>query len=140
MEISYNQIFDGVSFALHSAFPTVQVHGRTVKQDLTPGDFNVLPISASEASQIGTRGQRSITFDVIYYPPDTGSYEACLEIQDKLPDILDTITTPNGDKVHCLKFDCTITDDVLHCIVSYPHFVYRPAAEDEMETLTIIEK
>ena len=31
-ELSYNGIFDGVTLALHRAFPAVQIHGRTVKQ------------------------------------------------------------------------------------------------------------
>ena len=41
-EISFNSIFDGVSLAVHAAFPApVQVHGGEVKQGLKPGDFNV---------------------------------------------------------------------------------------------------
>ena len=137
MEIDFNQIYDGVTLALHRAFPTVQVHGRTVKQDLHPGDFNVLPISTSETAQIGTRAQRGITFDVIYYPPDTGSREACLDMLHELPGVIGTITTPNGDKLHCLKFDGNIEEDALHCIVAYPHFVYTQPTGDAMETLTI---
>ena len=137
MEIDFNQVFDGVSLALHRAFSTVRVHGGTVKQDLQPGDFNVLPISTSETSQISTRAQRSITFDVIYYPPDNGSREACLDMLHELPGVIGTITTPNGDKVHCLKFDGNIEDDALHCIVAYPHFVYTEPTSDAMETLTI---
>ena len=137
-EIDYNQVYDGVSLALHRAFPTVRVHGGTVKQDLKPGDFNVLPIFAGETAQIGPRAQRGITFDVIYYPPDTGSREACLDMQSKLPGVIGTITTPNGDKVHCLKFEGSITDDTLHCVVSYPHFVYSVPSSDAMETLKIL--
>lgn len=135
-EISYNQIFDGVSLSLHRAFPApTRVHGRTVKQDLRPGDFNVLPITTGHSSQMGTRAKRDITFDVIYYPTDAGGREECLGVADKLPGVLGTITTPNGDKVHCLSFEPNITDDVLHCIVDYPHFVYTPVEGDEMETL-----
>lgn len=136
-ELNYNQIFDGVSLALHRAFPAVQVHGRTVKQDLHPGDFNVLPIAASSSAQMGSRERRGITFDVIYYPTDAGAREECLQVANNLPGVIGTITTPNGDKVHCLIFEPTITDDVLHCIVSYPHFVYTPLEGDEMETLNI---
>lgn len=137
-ELDYNQIYDGVSLALHRAFPAVQVHGGTVKQDLQPGDFNVLPITTSENAQISTRAQRSIVFDVIYYPPDTGSREDCLDMQHRLPGVIGTITTPNGDKVHCLKFEGNITDDTLHCVVSYPHFVYTIPDSDVMETLTLL--
>ena len=45
-EISFKSIYDGVSLALHAAFPAVQVHGGNVKQGLNPGDLNVVMPSA----------------------------------------------------------------------------------------------
>ena len=134
-ELSYNGIFDGVTLALHRAFPAVQIHGRTVKQDLHPGDFNVLPITPQHSGQMGIRASRSITFDVIYYPTENGGREECLEKANLLPQVLGTITTPLGDKVHGTGFETTIEDNVLHRIVRYPHFVYTPAAGDAMETI-----
>lgn len=134
-ELSYNGIFDGVTLALHRAFPTVQIHGRTVKQDLHPGDFNVLPITPQHSGQMGIRASRSITFDVIYYPTDKGGREECLDKANLLPQVLGTITTPLGDKVHGTGFETTIEDNVLHCIVRYPHFVYTPTDGDAMETI-----
>ena len=134
-ELSYNGIFDGVTLALHRAFPAVPIHGRTVKQDLHPGDFNVLPITPQHSGQMGIRASRSITFDVIYYPTENGGREECLDKANLLPQVLGTITTPLGDKVHGTGFETTIEDNVLHCIVRYPHFVYTPADGDAMETI-----
>ena len=134
-ELSYNGIFDGVTLALHRAFPAVQIHGRTVKQDLHPGDFNVLPITPQHSGQMGIRASRSITFDVIYYPTENGGREECLDKANLLPQVLGTITTPLGDKLHGTGFDTNIEDGVLHCIVRYPHFVYTPADGDAMETI-----
>lgn len=134
-ELTYNNIFDGVSLALHRAFPSVFIHGGTVKQDLHPGDFNVLPINASHTAQLGSRGKRGITFDVIYYSTNKGGRAECLEKAHILPGLLELITTPNGDKVHSSSFEHSIEDDVLHCIVSYPHFVYSKVEGDPMETL-----
>ncbi len=134
-EISYNSIFDGVTLALHRAFPTVQIHGGTVKQDLHPGDFNVLPITSQHSGQMGSRANRSITFDVIYYATEGGGREDCLEKADLLPETIGTITTPQGDKVHGTGFESTIEDGVLHCIVRYPHFVHKQSTGDDMEKL-----
>ena len=36
-EINFNSIYDGVSLALHAAFPNSNVHGGEVKQGLKPG-------------------------------------------------------------------------------------------------------
>ena len=140
MEISFNQIFDGVTLALHEAFPAAQIHGDIVRQGLKPGDFNVQLVSASEAGQFGSRAERNITFDVIFFPPENDGLETCMDVIHRLPSVLSTITTPNGDKVHCLKLDGSMKEDVLHCIVSYPHFVYSPADGDAMESVTTVQE
>ncbi len=134
MELDYNQIFDGVTLALHEAFPTKQIFGGIILQGLNPGDINVKPINTEETAQIGTRAARTITFDVIFYPPDENRAEACLEMQHELARVLELITTPNGDQLHCLRFSCS-EQDALHFIVSYPHFVYEATAGDVMEHL-----
>ena len=136
-EIDFNQLYDGVTLALHRFFRSARIHGGKVKQDLQDGDFNVLPITASHTEQMGVRTQRKPMFDVIYYAGRAGGRTECLQIADQLPKVLRTIQTPNGDKVHCLSFETTIEDDVLHCLVGYPHFVYEPISTDPMETLTL---
>lgn len=136
-EIDFNQIYDGVTLTLHRFYPKVRVHGGEVKQDLQDGDFNVLPITASHTAQMGTRVQRKAIFDVIYYPSGAGGRAECLQQAHSLPSVLSIIQTPNGDKVHCLSFETTIEDDVLHCLVGYPHFVYKPDATDSMSNLKI---
>ncbi len=136
-ELSYNQVFDGVSLALHAVYSTAKIYGDTNRQGLQPGDFVLLPIRADHAAQINVRAQRNITFDLIYFP--TGGRDDCLAVADALPEILETIQTPNNDYLHCLKCDCTIDDDVLHCIVSYPHFVYKSITIDKMSTLELDE-
>lgn len=136
-EINYNQIYDGVTLALHRAFPKARIHGGTVKQDLRDGDYNVLPISTSHTAQMGTRAQRKALFDVIYYASNAGGRAECLQKAHSLPGVLGTITTPGGDKLHCLSFEHTIEDNILHCIVGYPHFVYEPTDADPMENLKI---
>lgn len=134
-EIDFNQIYDGVTLALHRAFPDSRIHGGTVDQGLTYGDFNVLPITASHTAGMGIRAGRKSLFDVIYYPSDAGGRTECLRISHILPGVLGTIQTKNGDMLHCLSFEVTIDDDELHCIVGYPYFVYEPKTGDSMENL-----
>ena len=66
-EINFNSIYDGVSLALHAAFPAAQVHGGNVKQGLKPGDFNVIMPGAGHAKEVGQRYKRTPTVDVIYF-------------------------------------------------------------------------
>ena len=135
-EISYNSIFNGLTLALHRAFPASKIHGKSVKQGFHPGDFIVLPIQPQHNGQMGARARRSLLFDVIYHPTAAGCREDCLGVADALPGVLGTITTPEGDKVHGTGMECNIDDEALHCLVSYPHFVYSPVDGDAMETLT----
>lgn len=138
--LTFNDIFDGVCAALRKAFPDAPIYGGTVKQGITPGTFNVLPITATHNKALGVRSKRSANFDVIFYPNDQNGAETraeCLKIALILPEVLTSISTRAGCNVGCTDFESTITDDVLHCIVKYPHFVYTPNTTDAMETLTL---
>ena len=126
---------DGVSLALHAAFPAVQVHGGNVKQGLNPGDLNVVMPSAGQSKQVGERFLRTPTLDVIYYPK-VGVAECC-EVADQLTMLLRDITTPEGDLIHCTNCEWTIEEGVLHVLVSYDHHAYIPQEPVLMETLDI---
>ena len=115
-EISFSSIYDGVSLALHAAFPAVQVHGGNVKQGLTPGDLNVVMPSAGQSKQVGERFLRTPTLDVIYYPK---------------------VGAAEGDLIHCTNCEWTIEEGVLHVLVSYDHHAYIPQEPVLMETLDI---
>lgn len=131
-EIGFNSIYDGVTLALHRSYPTARIHGGEIKQDLADGDFNVLPLTASHAEQMGGRSVRKPVFDVIYYASKAGGRAECLRVADTLPRVLRTVQTPSGDKVHCLSFEVNIEDDVLHCLVGYPHFVLETEANTDL--------
>lgn len=134
-EIHFNSINDGVSLALHAAFPNCQVHGGNVKQGLRPGDFNVIMPGAGHTREVGHRYRRTPTVDVIYYAKN-GAAE-CHDIAQQLTVLLGSITTPEGDAVHGTGITCQVTDEVLHVLVNYDHFFYIPQEQEFMETLTI---
>lgn len=135
-EVTFNSILDGVSKALHAAFPPpVQVHGGSVKQGLKPGDFNLVMPTAGHTKEVGHRYKRTSTVDVIYYPK-RGAAE-CYDIAQRLPFILESITTPEGDVIHGTISELTVQDGVLHVLVRYDHHIYIPQEQTAMETLRI---
>lgn len=139
-EINFNSIYDGVSLALHAAFPAAQVHGGNVKQGLKPGDFNVIMPGAGHAKEVGQRYKRTPTVDVIYYPK-AGDAE-CYGMAHRLSFVLGSITTPEGDIIHATGCEWTLAEDVLHVLLSYDHFVRVPLEQENenMETLKINEE
>lgn len=137
-EISFNSIFDGVSLAIHAAFPDRQIHGGRVEQGLMPGDFNVILPGAGLTREVGQRQRRSPTVDVIYYPQ--GGAAESYAMADRLIPVLESISTPEGDCIHATSCDWNWTDDVLHMILTYDHFAYLPREEVKMETLQTKEE
>ena len=134
-EINFNSIYDGVSLALHAAFPASQVHGGNVKQGLKPGDFNVIMPGAGHAKEVGHRYRRTPQVDVIYYP--IGGAVDCYDKAHQVAQVLESITTPEGDIIHATTCEWTVSDDVLHVLLQYDHFVRVPQEQTLMETLKI---
>ena len=134
-EINFNSIFDGVSLALHAAFPAVKVHGGNVKQGLSPGDFNVVLLSAGHTKEVGQRYKRTPVVDVIYYP--AGGEADCYDKADKLTQLLGSIKTPQGDTIHAASCEWQMDGDVLHVFLRYDHSIFIVQKHDFMETLHI---
>lgn len=134
-EISFNSIRDGVSLALHAAFPDRQIHGGVVEQGLTAGDFNVVMTAAGHRQEVGRRYRRTATVDVIYCPQKDNA--ECCGVADQLTWLLECVTTPEGDAVHATGCTWSVTDGMLHMLLTYDYFVYRPCEEVMMETLKI---
>ena len=138
-EISFNSIRDGVSLALHAAFPPpVQIHGGDVGQGIQPGDFNVVMTSAEQHPEVGRRYKRTPTVDVIYYPRQDAT--ECYDVADQLTAVLESITTPEGDVIHASSCSWSIADGVLHMLMTYDHSVYRPHEEVMMGELKIDQR
>ena len=57
--INFNSIYDGVTLALHAAFPKCKVHGGDVRQGLSTGDFNVAMPGADHTKEVGHRYRRT---------------------------------------------------------------------------------
>lgn len=138
-EIGFNSIRDGVSLALHAAFPApAQIHGGDVKQGLKAGDFNVVMPGAGHRQEVGQRYKRTPTVDVIYYPRKDNA--ECYDVADQLTAVLESITTPEGHIVHAASCTWNVTDGVLHVLLTYDHFVYRPREEVMMGELKIDQR
>lgn len=121
-ELTCEQIFDGITRTLKKAYPESHIYGKAVKQGLKNGDFIVLPITTNYMARLGSRAEKSTVFEVIYFPSEEETRTECLRRADELGRLFETVSTPNGDSVHCLSFNFDIDDDVLHCTASFRYF------------------
>ena len=92
--INFNSIYDGVTLALHAAFPKCKVHGGDVRQGLSTGDFNVVMPGADHTKEVGHRYRRTPSLDVLYYPKARPCTAECYDVAHRLMGVLDSITTP----------------------------------------------
>lgn len=134
-EISTNLILDGITLALRAAFPNAHIESNAVKQGLSPPAFIVLLVSAEIAAYPMQRQRRSPRFDVLYFPAE--GREDCYDVADTLHETLEVITLSSGDALRGTDMSFEVTDGVLHFLVSYNHFTYRPVEETNMETLKL---
>ena len=134
-EISFKSIYDGVSLALHAAFPAVQVHGGNVKQGLNPGDLNVVMPSAGQSKQVGERFLRTPPPGCHLLPQGGGG--GVLRGGRSAHHAPAGHHHPGGDLIHCTNCEWTIEEGVLHVLVSYDHHAYIPQEPVLMETLDI---
>ncbi len=131
--INYNDISQGIALALHGSYPDSHIHHGSVEQGLEKGDFNLVPITANHKKLLGARSSRNVIYDLIYFPES--GYTDCLTVADTIHQLLETITTPLGNVLHCINFDYAIDEDVLHITLEYPHHVYEPIENESMNTI-----
>lgn len=134
-EISTGKIIDGITLALRTAYPDYQIESDTIEQGLTPPAFLVLLVDVEQVQQVGERWRRLPRFDILYFPAK--GRKECYAVADNLCTVLELITLPGGDLLRGTEISYEVTDGVLHFMISYNHFVYRPTEETYMGDLTI---
>lgn len=134
-EVSTNIILDGITLALRAAYPDAHIDANAVKQGLRPPAFIAQLVSAEVEAYPGQRYKRLPRFDVLYFPEK--GREECYSVADNLCTVLELIDLPGGDKLRGTDMSFEVTDDVLHFLVSYNHFVYKQIDEVKMGTLKI---
>lgn len=135
-KINYKSVYDAVSLILHKTFPLSKIHGRKIEQGLTPGDFNVIPVTPSHTIQMGKRMKRGLLVDVIYYPKSNDVHTELLNKANTLTMLLTSVTTSEGDILNGTVTEVNFTDDVLHCLVSYSYFAHTIGEKELMSSLS----
>lgn len=140
-EIDTGKILDGITLTLRMAFPESFIECDTVMQSMKPPAFVVLLVAAEEEALMQGRWHRMPRFDILYFP-EKGRTE-CHGVADALCTVLEEITLPGGDRIRGRDKSFSVTDGVLHFLISYPHYAIREKREadiQKMESLQIEER
>lgn len=140
-KVTYNDILDGISLALHTAYPTACIYSGTIEQGISPGDFNIINVTTAQEHKLGARFTRTAVFDVVYYglTADSSEYTG---IANDLMLLLDDIVVASTDILHAVSLAGKVDTDekALHVTVTYAVQVYIPGTGTAMEELAIVQE
>lgn len=132
-----NDIFEGVSIALHSAYgDEAEIYFSTdVQQGLKAPCFLITSISIDRKQITGRRYRQNLPLDISYFPLKQKDNAIMRSIGEVLFDVLEVITLSDGDMLRGRDMSYKITGGVLHFLVTYSAHLRRVEDLPEMEKL-----
>lgn len=131
-----NEIIKGISMALSSCFGEgYEIYQDDGEQGLNGPCFLIAVLGPEITPLLGRRFIQRNPFDIRYFPTAPGKNTEMLTVAEKLMEILDFITLPNGDLLHGTSVGYEIVENVLHFFVNYNLPMVKSVEETYMETL-----
>ncbi len=131
-----DDLIDGIRSVIKNNFLETEIYLNEIQQGFKEPCFFIKMLKLDEKQMIGERYFRRYFFDVRYYPNKNKKNQSIWGVADKLQDILEMITTPEGHLMRGTDRNAVVEDDVLHYFLSYNLFVIKPKNQEEyMENL-----
>ena len=128
-----SDIVNGISIKLNSVFGDgYEIYTENVEQGLQEPCFFIKSLPVVNKPLLGTRKQRTYSFDIAYFP--TEGNEEMMKVSEQLLDELEYITLLNGDVLRGINLETEIVDDVLHASVNYVVFLNDYTKDESMES------
>lgn len=129
MEITVNDVLNGVTQALAEHFPDIPRYGEEIEQGVEPPFFFVKLFPATQTRELGRRYYRIHAFDIHYFPdPAQEINEAANDMAEKLYGMLEYL--PVGSELcRGSQMRHEIAEGVMHFFVNYNFHVRRSIPE-----------
>lgn len=129
-------IIKGINRIIKSEFPSMEIYANEIQQGFKEPCFFIKMLKLDEKQIIGERYFRRYFFDIRYHPDKHKKSQNIWGVAEKLQDLLEMITTPEGHLIRGTERNAAVEDDVLHYFISYNMFVIKPKNKEEyMENL-----
>lgn len=135
-ECRISDLYDGLTRAVHNAFPNANVYETFPEQGLLPGDFCCELVSAAmvHPTRNWNSTQTTAVFEVVYVPAETVMRD--IGVADTLLPALAEITLDSGAVVRGTGIETAYTDDaVLRTVVQYGILTRACVPETKMQSL-----
>jgi hypothetical protein len=130
-----NKTIEGISKALYEAFGAdYTIYIDNVEQDLNTPCFLIKSLNPSQEQRLTNRYERFQPFDIHYFPDAADYTDECMEVTEKLFDVLEYITV-GGDLVRGTSMNAEVPDGVLHFFVDFNMFVIKQQERINMNNI-----
>lgn len=132
-----NKIVAGIANKLYSVYPSSEIYQNDISQGLTPPAFFINVVSSSVRPLSNSRHYMECILDVMYFPEEEGDNAAMHQIGGDLLDHMEMIELADGTMLRGTGKSFSITDSVLHFLVSYNQTLTKERGSDpKMATQT----
>lgn len=132
-----NKMVDGIVQAISSVYGEgYEIYTENVEQGLTEPCFLIECINPSFEQFLGQRYQEKVPFCVHYFPKGPDKSEECNAVFSDLTECLEYVSV-DGDLVRGTGMRAEWDGDVMHFMVDYNMFLFRPNKEEKMGDYTL---
>lgn len=137
------EILNGISVALDTAFPKMQIYPEEVENDMVKPCFIINTLDPYIKDRLCGSTSYDITYVVQYFPEKLeDKYSEMYGVMETLKDALGIITVEYNEsaglsrKCRARDIQFTIAGDVLNCKCRYADYFYEKDESEYMKTVT----
>ncbi len=123
-----NDLRVGVSQKLNKEFPNINIYDEEVKQGFEGPCFFIKVLKSGQSKELNIRYKKSIYFDVSYFTDKEEINLDCLEVANKLYEVLEYVPV-DKDLYRASNMEHEIIDGVLHFFLQFNYKVVREVEE-----------
>lgn len=123
-----NDLRVGVRQKLNKEFPNINIYDEEVKQGFEGPCFFIKVLKSEQSKELNIRYKKSIYFDVSYFTDKEEINLDCLEVTNKLYEVLEYVSV-DKDLYRASNMEHEIIDGVLHFFLQFNYKVVREVEE-----------
>ncbi|QPW58671.1 hypothetical protein IRP63_05395 [Clostridium botulinum] len=119
-----NDLRIGINLALDKEFPNTTIYGEEIKQGFEEPCFFVKVLSSGQDKELNIRYKKNIFFDIHYFSDKEDVNSDCLEMADKLYEVLEYVKV-NENLYRSSNMTHEVIDGVLHFMLQFNYHVVK---------------
>ncbi|WP_199856165.1 phage tail terminator family protein [Clostridium botulinum] len=119
-----NSLKIGVNNTLDKEFPNINIYNESIQQGFEEPCFFIKILNSSQNKELNIRYKKNILFDIHYFSDKEDINSDCLDVADKLYEILEYIKVEN-DLYKASNMTHEVIDGVLHFMLQFNYHVIK---------------